>query len=126
MSKLQVLSSQPIPASAPGKNVNRAGMELLGRWILPGESTDLDIEKKLDRGLRKYMVYKIVLTQKTELAHRLRLLRSIVLTSVLWSSETWTPTKKRLSKLRGFHLSLLRPMITRPPIPEGGRTPTPR
>ena len=118
-SKLQIMSSAPIPEKVLGKNVNREGMEVLGRLITPRESTDVDIERKLAKALRKFMCYKVVLTQKTNLQHRLRLLRSIVLSVALWGAETWTPTKRRLSRLRGFHLSLLRPLITRPPIPEG-------
>ena len=113
------MSSGPIPERIPGKNVNKGGMEVLGRWLSPSESTDLDMGKKMEKGIRKYMSFKVVLTQKTDLSHRLKLLRSVVLAVVLWGSETWTPTKRRLSKLRGYHLSLLRPLITRPPIPEG-------
>ena len=81
-----------------------------------GKSTDIDIGKKLDKAFRKFMAFKAILGQKTTIAHRLRLLRSTVLAAALWGSESWTPTKHRLSRLRGWHLSLLRCMVTRPPI----------
>ena len=114
MQKLQILASGPIPEQTPGKNVNKEGMEILGRWIERGEGTDLDIEKKLGKALRKYMSFKMVLRQPTALAHRLKLLRSVVLSVALWGAESWIPTKRRMSRLRGFHLSLLRSIILRP------------
>ena len=79
MDKLQILASGPVPEHAPGKNMNKEGMEILGRWIARGDSTDLDLGKKLGKALHKFMSFKIVLPQPTDLGHRLRLLRSVVL-----------------------------------------------
>ena len=85
----------------PGKCCNLTGMKVLGRLIGREESTDLDLEARLKQGHWKYSIMRPVLQQNTPLKHKLRVLQATVLQSILWASETWTPTKVRLSRLRG-------------------------
>ena len=45
-----VFEPNPWP-TAPGKRCqSEVGWSYLGRWMLPGESTDIDLEKKLEKG----------------------------------------------------------------------------
>ena len=60
---------------------------------------------------------KHVLQAPTKLSHRPRILRACIGQSLLWASETWNPTRRRLQRLRGVELKMLKSMIPRPYLP---------
>ena len=106
-----ICSSKGKGKRLPGKCCNQTGMKILGRLIGREESTDLDLEARLKQGHWKYSIMRPVLQQNTPLKHKLRVLQATVLQSILWASETWSPTKVRLSRPRGVHLYMLRGIL---------------
>ena len=103
----------------PGDNKTGSGMVILGKLFDTTDTTDRDLARKEAGAWTKFRRLLPVLRQKSSLKHRLRILQSCVLQSLLWASESWHITKKRMAHLRGIHLRMLRRMIVPPAILQG-------
>ena len=101
---------------APGTCCNEEGLKVLGRRIDLHGPTDTDMSARIRHGFWKFSLMRGVFWQGTPLKHRVELLYSTVLQAILWGAETWTPTKARLSRLRGTHLSMLRSFVKLPKV----------
>ena len=114
--KTQYVSTLPQRAAkvSPGEDKGKEGMKVLGRVIALRDTTDEDVESKLQSGWRRFRELRKIPIAPTEIRHRLRIYRSCIVQKVAWSSETWVLTKKRLQRLRGFELSIMRRMISNP------------
>ena len=98
----------------PGINKTGEGMVVLGRLFDITDSTDRDLVRKESNAWHRYRQLLPVLRQQQPLKHRFRILQACVLQAVLWGSETWIITKKRLTHLRGLHTRMLKGMIRAP------------
>ena len=99
----------------PGENRTGSGMLVLGKLFDTTETADRDMARKEAHAWSKFRRILPVLKQRSPLKHRLRILQSCVLQSILWGAETWHITKRRMTHMRGIHLRMLRRMI--PPQP---------
>ena len=110
--KTECFSLPPVPSETlPGIDKSSSGLTVLGRVIAGPDATDADLERKLSLGWQKFWRLKSILSSRGPLLHRLRILRATVLQTVLWGSATWHPTQRRMQRLRGFHLAVLRHVI---------------
>ena len=110
--KTECFSLPPVPSETlPGIDKSETGLTVLGRVIAGPDATDADLERKLSLGWQKFWRLKSILSSHGPLQHRLRILRATVLQTVLWGAATWHPTQRRMQRLRGFHLAVLRHVI---------------
>ena len=114
--KTQYVTNHP-PAHCtrlPGTNKTGEGMVVLGRLFDITDSTERDLLRKEANAWQRFRQLLPVLRQSQSLKHRLRILQACVLQSILWGSETWIVTKRRLTHLRGLHTRMLKSMIKAP------------
>ena len=110
--KTESFSLPAVPSELlPGIDKCKSGLLVLGRMIAGPDATEMDLDRKISLGWQKFWSLKGILSSRGPLLHRLRILRATVLQTVLWAAATWHPTQRRLQKLRGFHLAVLRHMI---------------
>ena len=87
------------PASShhlPGTNANQTGMKILGRTFTLQENTPQDMDLKIGIAWSKFNRLRHILKAETPLPHRLRIFKSCVGQALLWASETWHITRRRL------------------------------
>ena len=70
--------------------------------------------RKESNAWHRYRQLLPILRQNHSLRHRFRILQSCILQAILWGSETWVITKKRMTHLRGIHTRMLKGMIKAP------------
>ena len=101
----------------PGSDQSKDGMVILGRMILGHNLPDdvQDLRWKKAKGWGRYHAYKKILRHHTSRRHKLYLVETCVLQTVLWMSNTWRPTMQICRELRGFHLAVLRAVFPKPP-----------
>ena len=80
-------------------------MTVLSKIIDTTDTTDKDVAKKEAHALTRFRRPLPIFKQRSPLKHRLRILQACILQTILWGAETWHVTKKRMSHLRGIHLS---------------------
>ena len=93
------------PASShhlPGTNANQTGMKILGRTFTLQENTPQDMDIKIGIAWSKFNRLRHILKAETPLPHRLRIFKSCVGQALLWASETWHLTRRRLQRIRGI------------------------
>ena len=108
------------PASShllPGTNANDTGMRILGRIFRLTDNTPQDMDSKIGTAWSKFNRLRHILKADTPLPHRLRIFRSCVGQALLWASETWHLTRRRLQRIRGIELSMMKTLIKCPPLP---------
>ena len=97
----------------PGKDASKEGMRILGRTFAIEENTDKEISRKIGEVWGKFARLRRVLTTPHNLEHRLAVFKACIGQSLLWASESWIITRKRLQRLRGMELKMLKMMIPR-------------
>ena len=108
------------PASAhhlPGINANETGMKILGRTFKLMDNTPQDMDAKIGIAWSKFNRLRHILRAETPLPHRLRIFKSCVGQALLWASETWHLTRRRLQRIRGIELSMMKTLIKCPRLP---------
>ena len=98
----------------PGKNMTREGMIVLGRAFALYDTTEKDLARKEGAAWHSYRRILPILRQHKPLKHRLRILQACVLQVILWGSETYTITKRRMAHLRGVHTRMAKGFIPCP------------
>ena len=91
---------------------------VLGRVIGPPDSTDRDIDYKLKLGLQKFLGLRGILRERAPILSRLRIFNATVSQTVLRGAASWHLTRRRLQKIRGFHLRCLRHIAQQPKTSE--------
>ena len=118
-SKTAFLTTHPASAHhLPGTNANDTGMKILGRTFTLADNTPKDMDAKIGMAWGKFNRIRHILKADTPLPHRLRILKSCVGQTLLWASETWHITRRRLQRVRGIELAMMRTLIKCPPLPK--------
>ena len=118
-SKTAYLTTHPQMAlSLPGTNANEQGMKILGRTFTLADNTQQDMDLKIATAWGRFNRIRHILRAYTPLPHRLRIFKSCVGQALLWASETWHLTRKRLQRIRGVELAMMRTLIPCPKLPE--------
>ena len=102
----------------PGNSANQTGLKILGRTFTLGDSTLEDMNRKIATAWGKFNRLRHVLGANTPLQHRLRIFKACVGQSLLWAAETWHVTRRRLQKMRGVELQMMKTLIKRPYFPQ--------
>ena len=119
------LATHPASAQAlPGKNANDSGMKILGRTFKISDNSTQDMDLKIASAWSKFNKLRHILRANTPLPHRLRIFKSCVGQALLWASETWHLTRRRLQRIRGVELAMMRTLIACPPLPPDTDKPT--
>ena len=108
------------PASAhhlPGTNANQVGVKILGRTFTLSENTPQDMDIKIGIAWSKFNRLRHILKAETPLPHRLRIFKCCVGQALLWASETWHLTRRRLQRIRGIELAMMKTLIKCPGCP---------
>ena len=101
--KTQFLTTLPGRAKRlPGVCVNEEGMNVVGRTFRLHDDTTAEINRRIRHAWAKVAKLRPILRQKTELAHRIKIVRACVYQSLLWGAEAWHITRRRCQQLRGF------------------------
>ena len=109
--KTAYLTTQPAHAQClPGKNANATGLKILGRTFTLQENTAQDMDNKIAGAWGRFHT-------DTSLPHRIRIFRACVGQALLWAAETWHITRRRLQRIRGVELAMLKALIPCPPMP---------
>ena len=114
--KTEFISTFPpsVPHNIPGVNKSGVGMRILGKIVDVRETTDLQMNHRAVLAWQAFNAIRRILSQKTGITHRLRLLQACVVQKYLWTSETWVITQHRLQRMRGLHLKWLKHMFPAP------------
>ena len=116
--KTAYLTTHPhLATHLPGTNANDTGMKILGRTFTISDNTQQDMDLKIGHAWARFNRLRHILRANTPLPHRLRIFTSCVGQALLWASETWHITRKRLQRIRGVELSMMRTLIKCPPLP---------
>ena len=102
----------------PGTNANQDGLKILGRIFTLQDSTPADMSKKIATAWGKFNRLRHVLGANTPLPHRIRIFKACVGQALLWAAETWHVTRRRLQKIRGVELQMMKTLIKRPYLPQ--------
>ena len=103
--KTAYLTTQPHAAHIlPGSNANDKGMKILGRTFTLGDNTPQDMDLKIAAAWGRFNRIRHTLRAYTPLPHRLRIFKSCVGQALLWASESWHLTRRRLQRIRGVEL----------------------
>ena len=123
--KTAFLTTHPQQAdSLPGTNANQTGMKILGRTFTLSDNTPQEMDLKIGIAWARFNRLRHILRANTPLPHRLRIFTSCVGQALLWASETWHITRRRLQRLRGVELAMMRTLIRCPPLPPDTDLPT--
>ena len=103
-------------SALPGQDMSAKGLKILGRLICGHDLGDdyLDLRQKQAKAWNQYHLYRPLLHSHATTKKKMAILQNCVLSVQLWLAETWRPTQRLLSCLRGFHLALLRAAIRLP------------
>ena len=114
--KTQYISNHPPIRckNLPGTNMTGQGMIILAQLFDLQETTQADPFWKEGAAWSQYRRILPVLKQKTSIRHRFRILQACILQKLMWASESWVLTKRRLQHLRAAHTKMLKGMI---PVP---------
>ena len=100
----------------PGEDLSGKGMRILGRLFYGDRLSDdfQDMKAKQLKSWNQYHCYKGLFPSHATTKKRLLIIQTCILSVQLWLSETWKPTERILSSLRGFHYALMRAAIPLP------------
>ena len=113
--KTSYLTTHPSSAHVlPGQNANQTGLKILGRTFTLSDNTQQDMDQKIAGAWGRFNRLRHILNAATPLPHRLRILKSCVGQSLLWASETWHITRRRLQRIRGVELAMMKTLIPCP------------
>ena len=116
--KTAYLTTHPqLAQHLPGTNANSTGMKILGRTFTLTDNTQQDMDIKIGHAWARFNRLRHVLRAPTPLPHRIRIFKSCVGQALLWASETWHLTRRRLQRVRGVELAMMRTLIPCPPLP---------
>ena len=100
----------------PGEDLSQTGMRILGRLFCGDRIREdyQDMRAKQMRSWNQYHCYKGLFRSHATVKKRLLIMQTCILSVQLWLAETWKPTERLLSSLRGFHYALMRAAIPLP------------
>ena len=117
-SKIAYLTTHPPSAHhLPGTNANATGMKILRRTFALSDNTPQDMDIKAGIAWSKFNKLRHILKADTPLPHRLRIFKSCVGQALLWASETWHFTRRRLQRIRSIELAMMKTLIKCPRLP---------
>ena len=90
---------------------------MLGRTLTLHDNTDQEVTRKIAAAWGRFSKLKRLLRAPTSLDHRLRILEACIGQSVMWAAESWHITRRRLQRIRGMELRMLKSMIPPPYYP---------
>ena len=87
--------------------------EYLGSTIAHDCSLDLEISLRISKASNTFRsLYKVLWSQRRLKAHtKLRLFKSVILSTLLYGSETWVPLSAHITRLQGFITGCLRVIL---------------
>ena len=103
-------------ASLPGTDMSETGIKILGRLICGHNQYEdfVDMRQKQAKSWNQYHLYRPLLHSHASLKKKFAIVQNCILSVQLWMAETWRPTQRLLSSLRGFHLAVLRAITQLP------------
>ena len=113
--KTSFLTTLPSRAKVlPGVCLNNEGLPIVGRLFQLQDNSASEVERRIKMAWSKFFSLKEILRQRTPLRHRLKIVNACIYQSLLWGSQSWTVTRRRCQRLRGFEKQLMRTLVPCP------------
>ena len=85
---------------------------MLGTVVTFDNSAELELQQRICKAWRAFLKHKHILCCRTApIPERLKLLQSLVGTTLFWCSGSWNLTVKQVSRLMGAQQAMLRKML---------------